>query len=84
MIKNLRCKKDEIITEKNHLQTYHVERFIDQNGIVHVHRKNDGFNAIELMGFLEYTQLDIYKQMIGNIKPVSIKREVVDRGRKPR
>jgi len=43
-------------------------------------RRNDGFNAIELLGLLELTQQDILKQLKGleEAKIDVVKREVVE------
>ena len=41
-----------------------------------MNRKGEGFTALELMGVLEYVQIEIMEQMRGNIKPTIIKRTV--------
>lgn len=43
-------------------------------------RINDGFSPIELIGILEFAQLEILQQMGGVIKPDVIKRKVVVEG----
>lgn len=40
-------------------------------------RKNDGFTAIELIGLLEFCQLEIKQMLSGELKPDIIKSEVV-------
>jgi len=40
-------------------------------------RKNDGFNIYELMGHISFIQLEICKQMAGEIKPDVITRTVI-------
>ena len=75
----MKWKKNKIINERINLQTYHIERFFDQNHKIHLHRRNDGFSPEELLGILEFIQLEILQQYTGNIKPMIIKREVVER-----
>lgn len=41
-----------------------------------MNRECAGFTALELMGVLEYVQIEIMEQMRGNIKPTIIKRTV--------
>jgi len=41
-----------------------------------MNREGEGFTALELMGILEFVQIEIMEQMRGNIKPTIIKRTV--------
>jgi hypothetical protein len=52
----------------------------DKDGIKKMTRRNDGFNAIELLGLLELAQQDILKQMKGleEAEIDIVKREVVE------
>lgn len=58
--------------------TYTIEVRINTDGTFHLFRKNDGFNPLELLGLLEMAQLEIIKQMSGEIQPDVIKREVIE------
>ena len=49
----------------------------DKKGKFHMKRECEGFSPFELLGILEHTQLDILKQMAGEIKPDIVKRTVV-------
>ena len=53
--------------------------YVDENGEVvsHMERKNEGFNPYELLGLCEYLQLDILRQMHGEIRPDIVKRKVI-------
>ena len=65
------------------VQEYHIvvksvwsdeyDRPMDQ-----MHRECKGFSARELLGLLEYVQLDILKQMAGEVRPDIVKRVVVE------
>jgi hypothetical protein len=52
----------------------------DKDGVKKMTRRNDGFNAIELLGLLELAQQDILKQMKGleEAEIDIVKREVVE------
>jgi hypothetical protein len=52
----------------------------DVDGNKKMTRRNDGFNAIELLGLLELTQQDILKQLKGleEAEIDVVKREVVE------
>ena len=62
---------------KDVIKTYTIEHEYKE-GMFYVRRKNDGFDPFELLGILEELQLDILKQIKGEIKPTVIKREVVE------
>jgi len=42
-----------------------------------MHRKNDGFTALELLGICAMISAELLEQMAGRIRPDIIKREVV-------
>lgn len=48
-----------------------------ENGNYNMIRNNDGFSITELMGHISFIQLEIAKQMAGEIKPQVIKRNVI-------
>lgn len=49
----------------------------NSDGTYNMLRQNDGFSIHELMGYISFLQLEIAKQMSGEIKPTIIKREVI-------
>lgn len=53
----------------------------DEKNRLCINRINRGFNAYELIGLLEDTQLDILKQMAGGIRPDTIQRTVIEESR---
>ena len=59
-------------------KTYTITLEKDKNGKSRMHRTNDGFSPIELLGICELIQLEILQQMNKAIEPDIIKREVVD------
>ena len=58
-------KKKKVVEEK----TYSVKYVLFDDGSSMVERKNNGFSAIELLGYFEQVQLEILDQMRGVIKP---------------
>jgi hypothetical protein len=58
-------------------RTYTIKYVSLPDGSEGIERTNDGFSAIELLGILEMTQLDIMAQLAGTFKPDFIKRNVV-------
>lgn len=40
-------------------------------------RRNDGFEALELLGVADFIALEVREQIIGRIKPDVVKREAV-------
>ena len=48
------------------------------NGKSVMNRTNDGFTAVELLGVIELTRVEIIDQMRGMIKPDIIKRTVIE------
>jgi len=59
------------------MKRYTIEIEEDENGKSCVTRRAENFSAIELLGILEHTQMEIVKQMAGEIRPDKITREVV-------
>lgn len=55
--------------------TFEVEYMSD--GTNHLTRTNEGFTVPELLGLLEYTKQDVLLQMIGDIKPTTVKRKFI-------
>jgi len=50
----------------------------DKKNKIVLGRTNRGFNPHELLGLLEHIQLDIIKQIAGEIKPAIVKRMVIE------
>ena len=61
-------------------QVYTITIEHKEDGTKTMTRRNDGFNAIELLGLLELTQQDILKQLKGleEAEIDVVKREVVE------
>jgi hypothetical protein len=57
-------------------KTYTIKIIETDKGFA-IDRTNDGFSALELMGVLQMTQLDIMAQLAGTIKPDYVKRNIV-------
>ena len=57
--------KKKVVEEK----TYSVKYILYDDGSSMVERKNNGFSAIELLGYFEQVQLEILDQMRGVINP---------------
>ena len=55
--------------------TVKVEHFDD--GSQNMERRNDGFNPLELIGVADFIALEVREQIMGRLKPDTIKREVV-------
>ena len=58
-------------------KTYTFELIEHEDGGTQLIRTNDGFDAIELLGLLELSQLEIVDQIKGKIQPDVIKRNIV-------
>ena len=65
------------------MRKYTVVAVEDEKGnIIRIERENQGFTAIELLGILDFTRNDIYKQMTNKAfaeKNIEHKRVVVDK-----
>ena len=59
------------------LKKYTVETWIDDEGLSHMKRTNEGFYPIELLGICQLIAIEVREQMLGNIKPDAIERIVV-------
>ena len=57
-------------------KTY-IITFEEINGESVMNRTNDGFTAVELLGVIELTRVEIIDQMRGVIQPDIIKRTVI-------
>lgn len=72
-------KKKGTPTEKKVLitkiYTVTVQHFED--GTRDMCRRNDGFNPLELIGVADLIALEVREQIMGRLKPDTIKREVV-------
>lgn len=72
-------KKKEVKTERKVLSTktytVKIENFDD--GTNAMHRINDGFNPLELLGLTDFISMEIREQISGRIKPDVIKRDVI-------
>jgi hypothetical protein len=55
--------------------TVTVQHFDD--GTQNMNRRNDGFNPLELIGVADFIALEVREQIMGRLKPDTIKREVV-------
>ena len=60
------------------VKKYIIEEVKDEKGVVSLRRSNDGFNAFELLGILEYTAREIVQQIKGEYKPDIVKRTVIE------
>lgn len=68
-------KKKEKTTVRKRTWNITLEDFSD--GTSAMHRSNDGFLSFELLGLCEMMKADVLKQIVGEIKPDEIKREVI-------
>lgn len=58
-------------------QSYSIKVYRYTDGSTSMSRQNDGFNPLELLGVLDFTQMEIKDQIKGKITPDYVKREVV-------
>lgn len=70
---------EETTEEKKVLvtKTYTVTVHHFEDGTQNMNRRNDGFNPIELIGLADFIALEVREQIMGRLKPDTIKREVV-------
>lgn len=59
---------------KYNLKAWHVEVFEDSDGKQFLRSTNMGFSPLELLGVLEWKQLDVIKQMSGEFRPSLVER----------
>lgn len=57
--------------------TYTITRTKTRGGKITLHRINDGFNVIELLGLCALTSFELTEQMKNNIKADKVKRTVM-------
>lgn len=62
---------------KTNVKRYTIEVY-EEDGQSIISRCNDGFDSIELLGLCEMTQLEVLRQMQGEIKPDIINRTVFE------
>ena len=62
---------------KAKVKKYSIE-MTETNQGYSMNRTCEGFTALELMGLLEFVQMEIIEQMKGLIKPTIIKRNVIN------
>lgn len=76
MTKKKKAKKQKekkvLITKTYTVIVHHFE-----DGSQGMRRINDGFNPLELIGVADFIALEVREQMMGRLKPDTIKREVV-------
>ena len=65
-------EKKVLITK---IYTVTVQHFDD--GTQNMNRRNDGFSPLELIGVADFIALEVREQIMGRLKPDTIKREVV-------
>lgn len=59
-------------------KTYQVTIEYFEDGTNRMTRSNDGFNGLELIGLSELITIEVREQLLGNIRPDIIKREVME------
>ena len=67
------AKENKVLITKRYEVT--VQHFED--GTQNMSRRNDGFNPLELIGVADFIALEVREQIMGRLKPDTIKREVV-------
>lgn len=70
--KEIQENKELILT-----QTYSIKVYRYTDGSSSMSRQNDGFNPLELLGVLDFTQMEIKDQIKGKFTADYVKREVV-------
>lgn len=58
-------------------KTYTITEITEDDGRKHIERRCDGFNALELLGILSWTQTEILYQIKGKYQPDTVTREIV-------
>ena len=71
--------KNDIMPEKKivSVKTYTVTFREAEDGTMDMHRVNDGFNTLELIGLIDFIGFEIREQSIGRLESNKIKRDVV-------
>lgn len=70
-------KKEEPAKKILITKTYTVVVNHFEDGSQGMERRNDGFNPLELIGIADFISMEVREQIMGRIKPDTIKREVV-------
>ena len=70
---------EKTITENKVLVTkiYKIAVVTFDDGTTAMTRSNDGFTPLELIGLADFIAIEVREQIMGNIKPDTIKREVL-------
>lgn len=68
-------KEKTIVKEKTH--TFKIIEYSDGTAIMK--RENDGFNSLELLGYMTHMQLDIAKVYAESVKPTVVEKSVINR-----
>jgi hypothetical protein len=74
--------KGEIIFKHERVRSYTIKFEKNNDGLLSINKKNDGFNPVELLGLLSWAYSDILWQMKGNVEPDIVKREFVEQDEK--
>jgi hypothetical protein len=64
------AKKEKVVVEEKH---YSIKYIKYDDGSSMVERANDGFTAMELLGYMEQVQIEIIQQLKGVITPNTTK-----------
>ena len=71
------AKKKEKTIKSEKIHTFKVITYSD--GSVSMQRENDGFTALELLGYTAHIQLDIQERLAKLAEPDSVERTVIIR-----
>lgn len=71
-------KKNPVNKPISRVQAYSIKIIHYEDGTIGEERVNDGFNALELLGIMERTQLNIMEQLGSKVnKPDIVKRTCI-------
>ncbi len=65
-------EKKVLVTKTYTVTVQHLE-----DGTQNMERRNEGFNPLELIGVADFIAIEVREQIMGRLKPDTIKREVV-------
>jgi hypothetical protein len=65
------AKKEKVVVEE---KQYSIKYIKYDDGSSMVERANDGFTAMELLGYMEQVQMEILEQLRGGLKVTKTKR----------
>jgi len=71
------AKKKEKTIKSEKIHTFKVIEYSD--GSVRMQRENDGFTALELLGYTAHIQLDIQKRLAEFSEPDSVEKTIIIR-----